>query len=180
MVILRSFIDVKSLCAYSPGRCCCGNITSLCGPCSARQRLIFRCSVRNCPSVNALSGRSHSRSKIVFPSRPGAASSILSTSGHTASNGSVRVRYVRGTLALFAFAPSRYRRAVFSLIPVFIAARSSVSPSLSSLINLLTCWSLTNHTLPLSGRTLVDSALWWWGYSEETDPAVLVVVTLQV
>src|SRR5207253_7727589 len=87
-----------------------------------------------------------------------AASSIFSTSGHTASNGSFLVRYLRAGLTPFGGAPSRYRRAVFSLIPLFSAARSSVSPSFNSFISLLTCWSLTNHALPSSGRTLADSA----------------------
>src|SRR5258707_15419566 len=148
MVIFSSFIEVKSLCPYSPGRCSWGNITSFSGPRSARQRRIFRCSVRNCPSVNLASGRSHRRSKIVFASSQGAHSSICSISAHPSANGSVRVRYVRPGRSPFGAAPFRYLRAVVSLIPLLSADRSSVSPSFSSFISLLTCCSLTNHALP--------------------------------
>jgi len=50
IVTASSGVEVKSVCAASPGRCCCASITSLSGPRSARHAFTRRWSVRSCPS----------------------------------------------------------------------------------------------------------------------------------
>jgi hypothetical protein len=66
------------------------------GPDSARHRRTRRSKVRRCESKNFPGCSRRNQSNSVFASSRGSARSRSSTAAHTAANGSVRVRYVRG------------------------------------------------------------------------------------
>ena len=71
-----------------------------------------------------------SRNSVSTCSRPSVSATNCGTTSdsHTSTNGSSRVRHVRGAFAVVGNAPSCQRRAVRSLIPAAAAAASSVFP----------------------------------------------------
>ena len=124
-------MSVKSDWLCSPGWWACAKYTSRSSPRSARQSRNRRCSVRSCPAWNRPRYRRPSSSNTVFACSPLSRSSSSSTSGHTSSNGSARVRHTCATRSSLATFPERrYLRAVRSLIPAFAAAVTSGNPCL--------------------------------------------------
>ena len=116
------------------------------GPRSARHSRTRRCNVRTCPGSNTPGLFRHSSAKMVFasslPSLSATSSGSISVD-HTSTNGSGRVRHVRGSFVADGSGPRCHLRAVLSLIPAADAAASIVLSSIRFFLSKRTCLSLT-------------------------------------
>ena len=114
---------VKSELARSPAAWICRNITTRPGPtvachCRTRRSNVRRWLAANCPGCSVTS-----QSNRVLALSLGSADNRSATAGHTAANGSRRVRYIRGGFAaLGKLRDERYLRAVFASMPALLAA----------------------------------------------------------
>ncbi len=146
MVTPSSVACVKSIDPMRPGTCSCGKYTSLSGPRSARHSRTRRCNVRICPGSNTPGLFRHSSAKMVFASSLPSLSATSSGSiskDHTSTNGSGRVRHVRGSFVADGSGPRCHLRAVLSLIDAAAAAASIVLFSIRFFLSKRTCVSLT-------------------------------------
>jgi hypothetical protein len=163
IVTASSAAHVKSVCAASPGRCCCASTTSLSGPCSARHIFTRRWSVCSCPSSKRprILLDQHLEDRLRFERRR-----LLQE--HLRLRPLRRERVFAGPpVRAFAISDGNAPAATYFLpafrpIPVFIDAWPMLPCFLISSINFLTGASLACLTRPAShpveGRRQADES----------------------